>query len=98
MKTKLPSEQPTQVSPTSFSVFFLFQIWLGEGSIHHLPVARPNEADVCQPNGTWAPSVTSKPKQRNAAFILPASVADREGITFDLSLCVCLFLHAVKSL
>lgn len=35
-----------------------------EGSIHHLPVAHPNDALVCLPNGTWAPSVTGTPMQK----------------------------------
>lgn len=66
-------------SPTSFPVFISFQIWLGEGSIHHLPVARPNEVVVCLPNGTWAPSVIGKPMQRHAAFTLPALVCWQRG-------------------
>ncbi len=62
-----------------FPLFISFQIWLEEGGIHHLPVARPNEAVVCLPNGTWAPSVTGKPMQRHEAFTLPAPVRWQRG-------------------
>lgn len=29
------------------------------GGVHHSPPARPNEAVICLPNGTWAPSVSA---------------------------------------
>lgn len=49
-------------SPGSFLARFAFpNMVLREGSIHHLPVARPNDAIVCLPNGTWAPSVIGTP-------------------------------------
>ncbi|CAB1447561.1 unnamed protein product [Pleuronectes platessa] len=59
--------------------FIPFQIWLGEGSIHHLPVAHPNEAIVCLPNGTWAPSVIGRPMHRHTAFTLPARIPRQRG-------------------
>lgn len=45
-------------------------------------MARPNEAVVCLPNGTWAPSVICKPMQRHPTFTLPARIRwqrEREG-------------------
>lgn len=52
----------------------------GEGSIRHLPMACPNEAIVCLPNGTWAPSVTGTPVQRQAAFTLLVLVLWQRGV------------------
>lgn len=95
METNVPPELPTSLLPHFLSQFFLlFHIRLEEGRIHHSPVARPNEAAVCLPNGTWAPSVIGKQMQRHVAFTLPAPVRRQRGgggITFDLSPCVSLF-------
>lgn len=61
-------------------------------------MARPNEAVVRLPNGTWAPSVICKPVQTHATFTLPALRSLTEGgsrSTFPrVCACVCLSLFA----
>ena len=68
----------------------------GDHGIHHWPVARPNEAVVCLPNGTWTPSVTQDHGTlKPTLFTLPApdsplslptaDIAGSEGYLPDLA-------------